>query len=367
MTKVAFVAQGALASDRLFGISSARDNVLERFVLLKELLEQEGIPCHTVDMVHAEEIGVLIFHNLHFELSSVLKVIRANPAVVLIYIPNEPAFIAPLHDEKILKGLPVDAVMTWNDLIAGKYSNVHKCNIGQPVIFPESIPAVPFPEKKFICSIFSNKSSFSSESLYIERIRSIEYFGSRPYGMDLYGTGWSSSHLSAVRKSYRGPCERKSEVLQRYKFAIAYENVADCPGLITEKIFDCFAAGTVPIYHGAPNIKEYIPADCFIDFRDFVDYEKLAIFLENMTESQYQGYLDAVKKFVSSPDYFEFTSKSYAQTLTLRIKQLIMSERSLRSVLSFKKQLLERILVNPKMLLKCLRLRKMALDIVTVW
>jgi len=32
----------------------------------------------------------------------------------------------------------------------------------------------------------------------------------------------------------------------------------------TEKVADCFLAGTVPIYRGAPNIRAYFPAEAMI-------------------------------------------------------------------------------------------------------
>jgi hypothetical protein len=64
--------------------------------------------------------------------------------------------------------------------------------------------------------------------------------------------------------------------LEKYKFSICYENARDTPGYITEKIFDCFFAGCVPIYWGANNITDHIPKECFIDKRDFEDYKVLA-------------------------------------------------------------------------------------------
>ena len=45
--------------------------------------------------------------------------------------------------------------------------------------------------------------------------------------------------------------------------------------IVSEKIFDCFAAGNVPIYWGASNVTDYIPEDCFIDMRSFSSFEEL--------------------------------------------------------------------------------------------
>ena len=47
--------------------------------------------------------------------------------------------------------------------------------------------------------------------------------------------------------------------MQHYRFYICYENTEGVEDYITEKIFDCFAAGFVPIYWGASNIEKYIP------------------------------------------------------------------------------------------------------------
>jgi len=89
-------------------------------------------------------------------------------------------------------------------------------------------------------------------------------------------------------------------VLKNYKFTLCFENTKGSRGYITEKIFDCFAAATVPIYYGAPNVGDYIPKECFIDFRNFRNYESLYTFLHEMTVIDYQSYLDAVKEFIKT-------------------------------------------------------------------
>ena len=44
---------------------------------------------------------------------------------------------------------------------------------------------------------------------------------------------------------------------------------------MTEKLFDCFFSGTVPVYWGAPDVFDWVPADCFIDMRQFTDFAQL--------------------------------------------------------------------------------------------
>ena len=364
---MAIIAHGNLQANKLFDPSASRDNILERFYLLRESAISAGMFCQTADMFAPREIDVLIFHDILNELGTILKTVKANPLVQLIYVPNEPAFVAPLHDEKILPQLPVDAVLTWNDGIAGKFPHVIKCNIGQPVINSKKIPNVPFTNKKFMCSIFANKPSTVPDSLFAERIQSIDFFSRQSLGLDLYGIGWEVSTYSFVHGAYRGKCANKKQVQQQYKFCIAFENVEKIPGLITEKIFDCFAAGTVPIYLGAPNITDYIPSSCFVDFRQFANYNALYDYLANMSEGEYQKYLDAAKAFIGSPQYRLFTSTHYAEVVMEQVKLLTTRKTSARSLIGMKWQLLKLIVNRPQVLKNWRPYRRFVMAMVTIW
>jgi hypothetical protein len=67
---------------------------------------------------------------------------------------------------------------------------------------------------------------------------------------------------------YKGACTSKFDVLARYKFCLCFENMR-MNGYITEKIFDCLYAGTIPLYLGAPDISEYVPSDVYVDCRRY--------------------------------------------------------------------------------------------------
>jgi len=70
------------------------------------------------------------------------------------------------------------------------------------------------------------------------------------------------------------PIERKEEGLNEYMFSIALEN-ARYRTYITEKILDCFATGTIPIYWGAPDIGDYFNEDGIIKWTDDFDIGQL--------------------------------------------------------------------------------------------
>lgn len=73
-----------------------------------------------------------------------------------------------------------------------------------------------------------------------------------------------------------GPVDDKFEFQKGYKFSIAFEN-SYTPGYTTEKIVEAFAAGTIPIYWGNPeigkefNVKSFINCHDYNDFNDVID------------------------------------------------------------------------------------------------
>lgn len=69
--------------------------------------------------------------------------------------------------------------------------------------------------------------------------------------IDVFGGGWPKS-----MPNYRGFVSSKVDLLRRYRYCLVMENQRQ-NGYITEKLFDCFPAGTVPIYWGAPDIHNY--------------------------------------------------------------------------------------------------------------
>ena len=86
-------------------------------------------------------------------------------------------------------------------------------------------------------------------------------------------------------------------------------------GYITEKIFGCFAAGCVPIYWGAPNVEQYIPKDCFIDYRDFKDLNDLYLFMKSMSKETYDAYLNNIRRFLNSSEAHIFSPENFAKML----------------------------------------------------
>jgi len=67
----------------------------------------------------------------------------------------------------------------------------------------------------------------------------------------------------------------------------------------------------------------------------------------NMTEVEYQTYLDAVKLFIDSPAYQTFTSKGFAQTVLSQVQYLNNAPLPNRSVWQFKLDVVRAVLRYP--------------------
>lgn len=107
--------------------------------------------------------------------------------------------------------------------------------------------------------------------------------------VDSFGKSKNNQQLSAD-----GGRLSKLDIIARYPFYLAFEN-SNCVDYVSEKVFDGLIAGSVPVYLGAPNIDELLPADkCIIKVSDFSSAEQLAKYLIELRhdETEYASYLE---------------------------------------------------------------------------
>jgi len=211
------------------------------------------------------------------------------------------------------------------------------------VQFPQQTRAIrdeiAWSNKKLCTLVAGGKLSLHKLELYSARIRWINWFTKHhPNDFDFYGAGWKSLQMTGplyIRvfnkiphlydlfkpkmKLYRGMVDDKYQVLNQYKFSICFENAVDIKGYITEKIFDCFFSGNVPVYLGAPDVTDYIPENCFIDARKFSTFEELYTFMNNMSETQHQKHLQNAKAYLASELFQKFSNQFFAKTIVTKI------------------------------------------------
>lgn len=330
--RASFVARG-FEKNAIFDLNhpSNRDNCFQPYHLMREKLGQHGIELNTVDI----NVRQIVAFNLHMDVQ--------RPDF------TKPCYLLMLETPQVWPANGADSdfalyqkVFTWNDaLVDGK--RFVKINFPNPIHIH---PVDGFSMRdRFCCLIAGNRtlSTRDDRILYEERIKAIRWYEQHAStDFDLYGVDWDMPvirrgffgrlerrlwrKLSRYLKlrpfpSYRGKVAHKRDVLRRTRFAICYENVRDLPGYITEKIFDCFFSGCVPVYWGASNIQDHVPADCFVDRRQFRNIAEVYDFLKAMTECDFKGYQDRIAAFLRSDKAIPFSSEFFAETIVKTVVQ----------------------------------------------
>jgi len=122
-----------------------------------------------------------------------------------------------------------------------------------------------YEKSKMISMIASNKKMCEGHRLRLEWVE-------RLWGqVELFGRGFNEIAL-------------KEEGLCDYMFSVAIEN-GQYETYFTEKLLDCFATGTIPVYLGSPDIGEYFNKDGIIDLTDEFD----------VSDEIYYNKMDAIK------------------------------------------------------------------------
>jgi alpha(1,3/1,4) fucosyltransferase len=250
----------------------------------------------------------LIFCNMPLWIPNWQEKLKNLPKNKLILMTYEPPSVMPeMFSENFFSCF--SKVLTWDDSLV---DNIKFFKFNYPVLQPMIHPVVLFSQKKLLTQISCNKTSPHPDELYSKRLKAIHYFEQdKSNDFDFYGVGWENLGY----KNYKGSPQDKTSVLKNYKFSICYENITNIKGYITEKIFDCFAAGVIPIYWGATNITDYIPKNCFIARKDFPSLKKLVKHLRNMNEAEYNTYLENIRAFLNSEQAMQFSHEAYANSV----------------------------------------------------
>lgn len=263
---------------------------------MQEWFKKNGHQMETIDKYdNWREIDYIVIHNgMHQKYTR--KFLFKGLENKLIYRAYEPEVVNPMHSKKNIAKLLryYKYIITWNaELIDNE--RIFLMNT-LPYVFHNYFGGIPFYERKLLVAIFSNKTSSNKNELYSERIKVFRFFENIEGEFDLYGYGWSKEEYH----NYRGIVNNKSEIYHKYKFALAFENIKNTVGGVSEKIYDCICAGVVPIYYGSKTIKEYVPEDVFIDYRKFKSIQEMYYFLKDMSEETYLKYIEAAKNYLKS-------------------------------------------------------------------
>jgi hypothetical protein len=298
---------------------------------LSEEAKKVGIQCVTPDVFlkDPEEFKmkeVLLLSHLITPETKKLIELGAKPFLLLC---QESPFIATKFYLNLKK---YTGMFAYSMLFPGMEKRIDKKTKFIPMFFPqffsdEAFVPLTFQEKKFTTYIASNKETknliklFAIRSMYGLSInliysfrRKIINFLSHRGDFDLYGKGWGGEKPSYIKKVYKGPVDDKEKKLREYKFVLCLENAA-FPGYVTEKIFDSFFAGSVPVYLGAPDINMYVPENTFVNIDDFKNLNELERYMDSIDEEAYNTYIENIHSFLHSPGYEKFSHQYFAKSV----------------------------------------------------
>jgi peptidoglycan hydrolase-like protein with peptidoglycan-binding domain len=335
--------------DKLFareGNVYAGDQILAPYAAVKDFFSARGVPVHTADLMPAAPDGRCnVYVSIGMRHRFMALATRRDVVLSAFF-----AMECPVVEPALYRALPSLAkhfkrVYSWSDSDALLHAT------GEPVkleafSWPQSFDQVHEElwsrgDRKFMVMMNSNKLPARNwKELYTERQKAVEFFA-RTNDIELYGRGWDGPPfriaygilpgtvqymlrgaetywdrafpdrlLAAARRVWRGAAKSKSETISKYTFALCFENSV-LKGWITEKIFDCFFAGTVPVYWGAPEIADRVPAECFIDMRQFSDYGSLRDFLKALSPKEITAYREAARDFIASNAYRPFRTQAF--------------------------------------------------------
>jgi len=285
--------------DKIFTL----DEPANIFYKLDKHLAGKGIAIRTIDYSRADHRHVLwIYCDVPYpwDIQNWIKLLLRRGEKILFCF--EPPLINPFSHLKILRRL-FSRVYTYNTDFQGLVG-YHGFYIPKRS-YSKILSQVDFDNKKLLTAVFSNKKAIwlfkllsrKHRDLYPERMKAIGYFDRHlPANFDLYGRGWYGKKNTP--KCYRGEVKDKQETIAKYKYCLVFEN-SEVSGYISEKIFDCFQAGSVPVYLGAPNVADYIPEDCYIDFRKFHNCAELQMYLEKLSKKEYRRLLANANGFIN--------------------------------------------------------------------
>lgn len=284
---------------------------------LYEEMTQKGHEIHTVDLYNeSDPADYYLFLTPEWEW--VHRLTRKGRGNRLVYCCCEPPTVIKYNTIggfKIMKGI-FPYILTTNREWVNNI-NIFIRNI--PYVFDYNENLIPFKERKLLTAISANKHSTYKGELYSERERSYSYFEKEcPQEFDFYGNLWEGT----IHPCYRGTVKSKTETFQKYKFALCFENTSDIPDYVSEKIFDCICSGIVPIYAGAPNIRDFLSEDCFIDYFSFGSLDELKKYLTDMDEQTYQKYVNAGKRILYSDLPQRFSMEQYVTDIIEAVQQM---------------------------------------------
>jgi len=144
--------------------------------------------------------------------------------------------------------------------LASKYNNVHSFSFAELWIETDNLKLPDFSQRRGISLIASMKNDLEGHKL---RHKLISFDKSHTHQL-----------LTPLGRAYK-QFDDMFTALAPFQYSVVIENCIE-PHLFTEKILNCLACKTIPIYWGHESVKQYFDTSNWLFFNDLEDgYEKI--------------------------------------------------------------------------------------------
>lgn len=169
-----------------------------------------------------------------------------------------------------------DLVFVSDKQWCGKHKNIKYCPAGSNYPWIRIPKELPIKDK--LVSMVASPKQFTEGHRFRHTIA--QKYKDK---LDLFGGACGSQRFGILSS----PWEHKEITTSPYMFSIVVENDT-YETYYTEKITDCFAAGTVPVYWGAPDISEHFNSDGILKLTDNFD-------ISSLTKELYLSKMEAIE------------------------------------------------------------------------
>ena len=187
-----------------------------------------------------------------------------------------------IHNHKVLFENYYNKIFTCDQSLLDLNTNFVYCPIGS------NYPWIPknqwevYPKNK-LCSMFCSPKLRTEGHVYRHQIARLALDA----GLDVFG-GVHNTKRTVIDP--RNPWNTKIDGVKDYMFSIVIENgIYD--SYWTEKITDCFATGTIPVYFGTKKVLDFFDGDGIV----LLEFGKEEEILQNISKELYTSKMTAIK------------------------------------------------------------------------
>lgn len=211
-----------------------------------------------------------------------------------------------------------DVVLSYWDHVAAWPSVIPSPQFCHPATKEDYVENESFARD--VCIVLENRGTVGEYTVCNRRLNCLDALrGQYAYGLanrgvnvTAYGTLWEARDKLRVGDcgEYTRANGNPHQLLKRHTFAIIVEN-CDAEGYVSEKIFDAFCAGCIPLYYGNLNHLVTVDSDMYVDLKkdfnvadDTSSLRRLSAYLQTIDVPQMKSRIlqgrDAVMAQISS-------------------------------------------------------------------